>query len=82
MVFSSDLGKMHAVPPSLHGPFVCIPACACRNHCELNDLIQLILLDFILAKLKIKTTLPNKNVQTFELLEAFEHWLNFKIHVG
>lgn len=52
------------------------------NHCELNDPIQLILLDFILAKLKIKATLTNKNVKTFELTGALEHWLNFKIYAG
>lgn len=62
--------------------FVCIPACALVNRCELNDLIQLILLDSILAKLKIKITLTNKNVKTFELTGAFEHWLNFKIYAG
>lgn len=52
------------------------------NHCEPNDPIQLILLDFILAKLKIKATLTNKNVKTFELTGALEHWLNFKIYAG
>lgn len=49
---------------------------------ELNDLIPLILLDFIVAKLKIKITLTNENVKTFELTGAFEHWLNFKIYAG
>lgn len=69
--------------PSLCGIFVCIPAWALVNlHCELNDLIQLILLDFILAKLKIKISLTNKNVEISEFTGAFEHWLNFKIDAG
>lgn len=73
---------MHASISSLHGIFICFPACVLVNHCELDDLIQLILLDFILAKLKIKIAFINKNVKTFELTEAFERWLNFKIYAG
>lgn len=52
------------------------------SHCELNDLIWLILLDFIWAKFKIKISLTNKNVGIFEFSGAFEHWLNFKIDAG
>lgn len=59
-----------------------MPAWALVSHCELNDLIQLILLDFILAKFKIKISLTNKNVGIFEFTGAFEHWLNFKIYAG
>lgn len=58
--------------PSLCGIFVCIPAWALVSHCELNDLIQLILLDFILAKLKIKISLTNKNVEISEFTGAFD----------
>lgn len=70
------------IPLSLWDFFVCIPAWAQDSHSELNDLIPLILLDFILVKFKIKISLTNKNVGIFEFTGAFEHWLNFKIYAG
>lgn len=82
MVFYLWLEENAGMYLPLCGIFVCIPAWALVSHCELNNFIPLILLDFIWAKFKIKISLTNKNVGIFEFSGAFEHWLNFKINAG